>query len=94
MDCQSVGLLIDCSFFSSLHFVRKSNPKLLRRVGANLRKLRESKGVSQEKFAEMSELHRNYIGEIERGEANLTFNTYEKICKALNVDPSVPFTLS
>jgi len=72
--------------------VKISESKLLRRVGANLRKLRENKGISQEKFAEMCGLHRNYIGEIERGEANLTFVTYEKICKALNADPSAPFS--
>ncbi|HWF43416.1 MAG TPA: helix-turn-helix transcriptional regulator [Candidatus Kapabacteria bacterium] len=64
--------------------------KLLKRVGKNLRKLREAKGVSQEKFAELCDLHRNYIGEIERGEANLTFITYERICKELNVDPATP----
>lgn len=85
---------MDCSFeaviFINLRSVKKNAGKLLRRVGANLRKLRESKGVSQEKFAEMCNLHRNYIGEIERGEANLTFSTYEKICETLKVDPEIP----
>ncbi len=32
-------------------------------------------GISQEKLAELADVHRNYIGKIERGEQNITINS-------------------
>ncbi|MBW7988881.1 MAG: helix-turn-helix transcriptional regulator [Planctomycetes bacterium] len=40
-------------------------------VGLNIRKIREDKGLSQEKLAALADLHRTYIGQIERGEKNI-----------------------
>ena len=53
--------------------------------GNNVRKLRKSNGLSQEKLAEMADLHRTYIGMIERAEKNITLINIEKIAAALNV---------
>jgi transcriptional regulator with XRE-family HTH domain len=55
-------------------------------VGLNIRKLREDKGLSQEKLAALADLHRTYIGQIERGEKNLGLRNLEKIAKALRVN--------
>jgi len=55
-------------------------------VGLNIRKIREDKGLSQEKLAALADLHRTYIGQIERGEKNLGLRNLEKIAKALAVD--------
>lgn len=56
------------------------------RVGNNIKKLRQSIGLSQEQLAELANVHRTYIGMIERAEKNLTLVSCEKIAKALNVD--------
>ena len=56
------------------------------RVGFTIRKYREEKGISQEKLAELSELHRTYIGQVERGEKNLTLRSLERIAKALKTN--------
>jgi transcriptional regulator with XRE-family HTH domain len=55
------------------------------RVGFNIRKIREEKGISQEKLAHLADLHRAYIGQIERGEKNIGIRNLEKIAKALGV---------
>ncbi|MCG2706910.1 MAG: helix-turn-helix transcriptional regulator [Candidatus Omnitrophica bacterium] len=56
-----------------------------KRVGFNIRKYREKKGWSQEQLAFEAELHRAYIGQIERGEKNIGLINLEKITKALNI---------
>ena len=56
------------------------------RVGFLIRKNREKKMISQEKLAELADLHRTYIGQVERGEKNLTLRSLERIAKALKVD--------
>jgi len=53
------------------------------RVGLNIRRFREDKGLSQEKLAERAGLHRTYIGQIERGEKNIGIRNLEKIANAL-----------
>jgi transcriptional regulator with XRE-family HTH domain len=55
-------------------------------VGFNIRKIREEKGLSQEKLAALADLHRAYIGQIERGEKNIGIKNLEKIAKALKVN--------
>jgi transcriptional regulator with XRE-family HTH domain len=42
-------------------------------------------GVSQEELAELCDLHRTYIGSVERGERNITLKTLKQIAVALNV---------
>jgi len=59
---------------------------ILDRIGLNITLLREERGFTQEKLAELSGLHRAYIGQIERGEKNLGLRNLEKIAKALNVN--------
>ena len=53
--------------------------------GRKVRKLRTAAGWSQETLAEKAELHRTYIGMIERAEKNITLANIEKIARALGV---------
>jgi transcriptional regulator with XRE-family HTH domain len=61
---------------------------LQRRLGRNLRSLRRAKGLSQEAFADTLDIHRTYMGGLERGERNVTLKTVERIAAALGVDPA------
>lgn len=62
---------------------------LQRTVGRNLRAYRQAKGLSQEAFADVLEVHRTYMGGIERGERNLTLKSLERIASHLDLDPLV-----
>lgn len=59
-----------------------------KKVGLNIRKYREKKGWSQEQLALESDLHRAYIGQIERGEKNIGIKNLDIITKALNINVS------
>jgi len=57
--------------------------------GNNVRRLRESKGWSQEDLAEKADLHRTYVSGIERGVRNPTLTIVFKLADALGVAPAV-----
>ncbi len=59
--------------------------------GRNIRTHRGKLKISQEKLAELCELHRTYIGAIERGERNVSLENIQKIARALVVRISVLF---
>ncbi len=59
--------------------------KILNKFGKKVCSERKKKGLSQEKLGEMANLHRTYIGMIERAEKNITLINIEKIAKALNM---------
>ena len=54
--------------------------------GKRVREVRKSKGISQERLAEMAVIDRSYMGNIERGEKNVTLKKAYEICDALDVD--------
>ena len=56
--------------------------------GKAVRRIREQKGLSQEALADLSHLHRTYIGGIERGERNVGLLNLLRLSKALKVLPS------
>jgi transcriptional regulator with XRE-family HTH domain len=53
--------------------------------GARVRSLREATGLSQEKLAEKSGLHRTYISSIERGQRNVSLQNIHALSAALGV---------
>jgi transcriptional regulator with XRE-family HTH domain len=53
--------------------------------GKNVRLQREKLKISQEKLAELCDLHRTYIGAIERGERNVSLENIQKIAEGLQV---------
>jgi transcriptional regulator with XRE-family HTH domain len=61
---------------------------LLIRLGRRVHELRVAKEWSQEEFAHISGFHRTYIGQIERGEKNLSFGNLVKISGVLGVTMS------
>lgn len=56
-----------------------------RRVGLNVKRLREASGRSQEEFAFDAGMHRTYVSGIERGVRNPTVTVLEKLAIALKV---------
>jgi transcriptional regulator with XRE-family HTH domain len=67
--------------------VRDSDPRPL--FGKRLRELLLVRGFSQERLAELADLHRNYVGGIERGERNVSLVNIVKLAHALTVKPSL-----
>lgn len=61
---------------------------LLIGLGQRVRQLRDSRKWSQEEFAHIAGFHRTYIGQIERGEKNLSFTNLAKISSVLGVSIS------
>ncbi len=60
--------------------------EILLQFGEKVRKLRNEKNLSQEQLSFKADLHRTYIGMIERAEKNITLVNIEKIAKALDVE--------
>jgi transcriptional regulator with XRE-family HTH domain len=62
-------------------------------VGQRIRKYRQAANISQEVLAAKSKLHSNYISLLERGGANVSVDSIERICKVLKISPSALFDL-
>ncbi len=67
------------------------NKDVEKKFGTKLAYIRKSKKLSQIKLAEIVNMNFNYIGQIERGEANVTIKTMKILANALNIELSVLF---
>lgn len=64
---------------------------ILVNFGQTIRKIRLFKGISQEKFADMCDLHRTYISDVELGKRNVSLENIEKMSLALELRMSQLF---
>jgi transcriptional regulator with XRE-family HTH domain len=56
--------------------------------GRRLRELRERAGHTQEQLAHRAGIDRSYVGQVERGERNITLVNIAKLAGGLDVDPN------
>jgi transcriptional regulator with XRE-family HTH domain len=65
---------------------RSSN---LRRIfGDNVRARRKALGLSQEELADRAQVHRTFIGHVERAETNVSIDNIARISAALEIAAS------
>jgi transcriptional regulator with XRE-family HTH domain len=57
------------------------------RFGNQIRALRQARGLSQERLAELAGIDRSYMGGVERGERNVAFDNICRVADALGVHP-------
>ncbi|WP_339859597.1 helix-turn-helix transcriptional regulator [Thalassospira alkalitolerans] len=69
---------------AELHSFRKQ-------FGKRVRELRKARGYSQEAFAHECDIHRTYMGDVERGERNIALDNIVKIANALDIELSELF---
>ena len=72
----------------------EKNKDLEKRFGAKLAYIRKAKKLSQMKLSEKVDMNFNYIGQIERGEANVTIKTIKILADALDVEVKMLFDFS
>jgi len=65
---------------------------LLKALGQRIREMRTEQGFSQESFADKCGVHRTFMGTIERGESNLSFQNIAKVAATLGVSLSQLFS--
>jgi len=75
------------AIYSSRIVGNPKNPVLVS-FGKKLRVIREKRGLSQERLAELANLHRNTVGSLERGEVNISLLAIASLAKVLRVKPT------
>ena len=64
---------------------------MLRALGQRIRDLRTEQGYSQEAFADKCGVHRTFMGTVERGESNLSFQNIARVASTLGITLSALF---
>ncbi|MFJ4166875.1 helix-turn-helix domain-containing protein [Microbacterium sp. NPDC089698] len=62
--------------------------EILRRLAVHIHRIRLERGLSQEGLAHEVDMHRAYVGSIERAEQNVTLKTLAQLAERLGVDPA------
>lgn len=80
-----------CWIVTMIRFVytkvsKMNKSEILEKFGERIKELRRENKISQEQLAEKANLHRTYIGMIERAEKNITLLNIEKIANALGIE--------
>jgi transcriptional regulator with XRE-family HTH domain len=63
----------------------RGQEKLLRVLGERVRDVRKERGFSQEKLAELADIHVNHLRRVELGQANPTYLVLLRLAKALDI---------
>ena len=71
--------------------IRQSDKSNLKRLGLNIKKLREAKGLSFRELSYACEIDHSKLSKIEKGQINITFTTILQLAKALETTPSELF---
>lgn len=87
INCQSITSGVKCGVDTTINAMNA----ILEALGDRIRELRTGKGWSQEAFADECGINRSHMGEVERGETNLTFSTLYYITQKLEVSVSALF---
>ena len=72
--------------------LRKPSKNITSILAENVLAFRRKRQISQEELAELCNLHRTYIGSVERGERNVTLSTLEVLAQVIGV--SIPSLLT
>ena len=68
--------------------IRQSDKANLKKLGANIKRLRETKNLSLRELSYECDIDNSKISKIEKGQINITFTTILQLAKALEVNPS------
>ncbi|MEJ7737014.1 MAG: helix-turn-helix transcriptional regulator [Chitinophagaceae bacterium] len=68
--------------------IRESNKKYLKILGANIKRLRETKQLSLRELSYACDIDNSKISKIEKGQINITFTTLLQLANALEIHPS------
>ena len=71
---------------------RQTKQDIKKRFGSAIKKRRLELRISQEELAARAQLHRTYIGDIERGGINLSLENIEKVANGLGLEVSTLFS--
>jgi transcriptional regulator with XRE-family HTH domain len=71
--------------------VQANQQSIQKDLGARIREMRTKKQWSQEEFADICDIHRSHMGEIERGETNVTLSTLLVVTRKLEITISALF---
>ena len=69
----------------------RPQPSIRALLGRRVRELRTAAGLTQEKLAFRANLDRSYLGQVERGEINVSIDNIGKIARGLRVSPAALF---
>lgn len=67
---------------------KQQETETLRKVGLGIRAARKAKGIAQEELAYLSNVARGYMGNVERGESNVSLLFLKKVADTLGVPVS------
>jgi len=65
--------------------IRRIRDDMRKKLGERIRELRKSIGITQEELGEKAELNYKFIGELERGQVNVSLDSIVRIADALEV---------
>lgn len=69
------------------------NTNYITKIGKTISKLRKFNKMSQEELAELSNVHRTYLSDVEGGKRNLTISVLKKIVNSFDIELSVFFEM-